>query len=125
MTLGCGGYGGNITKDNISPRHLLNIKARRVRGHAGDRSNACATGVLGLRFPRARRPPKAGVGEAGGDNFGRENDQFLPGGARVPVAAGRLVSPPLVSKASEGRAPAPVVDKPADFVCEDDVGQRV
>src|SRR3954452_6708956 len=25
MTLGCGGYGGNITSDNISPRHLLNI----------------------------------------------------------------------------------------------------
>ena len=26
MTLGCGGSGGNITSDNISPRHLLNIK---------------------------------------------------------------------------------------------------
>src|SRR5690349_11564489 len=26
MTLGCGGYGGNITSGNISPRHLLNIK---------------------------------------------------------------------------------------------------
>ena len=26
MTLGCGGFGGNITSDNITPRHLLNIK---------------------------------------------------------------------------------------------------
>lgn len=26
LTLGCGGFGGNITSDNISPRHLLNIK---------------------------------------------------------------------------------------------------
>jgi acetaldehyde dehydrogenase (acetylating) len=26
MTLGCGGFGGNITSDNIGPRHLLNIK---------------------------------------------------------------------------------------------------
>ncbi|NOT26636.1 MAG: aldehyde dehydrogenase family protein, partial [Acidobacteria bacterium] len=26
MTLGCGGWGGNITSDNIGPRHLLNIK---------------------------------------------------------------------------------------------------
>ena len=26
MTLGCGGYGGNITSDNISTLHLLNIK---------------------------------------------------------------------------------------------------
>jgi acetaldehyde dehydrogenase (acetylating) len=26
MTLGCGAYGGNITSDNISPMHLINIK---------------------------------------------------------------------------------------------------
>src|SRR5918992_1776869 len=26
MTLGCGGWGGNITSDNIGPRHLLNLK---------------------------------------------------------------------------------------------------
>ncbi len=26
LTLGCGGYGGNITSDNITPRHLINIK---------------------------------------------------------------------------------------------------
>ena len=26
MTLGCGGFGGNITSDNITPRHLLNVK---------------------------------------------------------------------------------------------------
>src|SRR5262245_64354344 len=26
MTLGCGGWGGNITSDDISPRHLINIK---------------------------------------------------------------------------------------------------
>src|SRR5436309_2967664 len=26
MTLGCGGFGGNITSDNISPKHLLKIK---------------------------------------------------------------------------------------------------
>lgn len=33
LTLGCGGYGGNITSDNITPRHLLNIKrlARELR----------------------------------------------------------------------------------------------
>ena len=26
MTLGCGGWGGNITSDNISPKHLLNMR---------------------------------------------------------------------------------------------------
>src|SRR5688500_13157275 len=30
MTLGCGGPGGNITSDNISPRHLLNLKIGRA-----------------------------------------------------------------------------------------------
>ena len=37
MTLGCGGHGGNITSDNISPRHLLNIKriAYEVRPRPG------------------------------------------------------------------------------------------
>ena len=34
MTLGCGGFGGNITSDNITPRHLLNIKTAGVRGAA-------------------------------------------------------------------------------------------
>ena len=34
MTLGCGSYGGNITSDNITPFHLLNIKrlAYEIRG---------------------------------------------------------------------------------------------
>ena len=35
MTLGCGGYGGNITSDNISPRHLLNIKRLAYEIDAG------------------------------------------------------------------------------------------
>ena len=36
MTLGCGGYGGNITSDNISPRHLLNIKRLAYEIIAGE-----------------------------------------------------------------------------------------
>ena len=34
MTLGCGSYGGNITSDNITPLHLINVKrlAYEVRG---------------------------------------------------------------------------------------------
>src|SRR4029078_5273126 len=26
MTLGCGSWGGNVTSDNISPRHLMDVK---------------------------------------------------------------------------------------------------
>ncbi|HKY32000.1 MAG TPA: aldehyde dehydrogenase family protein [Candidatus Polarisedimenticolia bacterium] len=37
MTLGCGALGGNITSDNIMPRHLLNVKrlAFEIRPFAG------------------------------------------------------------------------------------------
>src|SRR3954465_13602900 len=44
MTLGCGGYGGNITSDNISPKHLLNIKrlAWEIRPATTARSTAAA-----------------------------------------------------------------------------------
>ncbi len=38
MTLGCGGYGGNITSDNITPRHLLNIKRLAYEIIAGCRA---------------------------------------------------------------------------------------
>src|SRR5215212_2276726 len=51
MTLGCGGYGGNITSDNISPRHLLNIKrlAYEITPAANrfDRSSAAAKPMIG------------------------------------------------------------------------------
>ena len=48
LTLGCGGLGGNITSDNISPRHLLNVKrlAYEVRRRLDRRG--------------AARPPPAG-----------------------------------------------------------------
>jgi hypothetical protein len=47
MTLGCG-WGGNITSDNISPRHLLNLK----RWHVSGRLSRVACRV---RPPRPRR----------------------------------------------------------------------
>jgi acetaldehyde dehydrogenase (acetylating) len=102
MTLGCGGYGGNITSDNISPRHLLNIKrlayevtatATAQAGTAPDAVQA-ATGVSAETL--ARRV-NAFLGQRG----------FSPS-ASVP---GSTPAPP---------GPA-TVEAPLDFVCEDDV----
>src|SRR5258705_469407 len=42
MTLGCGGWGGNITSDNISPRHLLNIKRLAYELRPAVRSSAAS-----------------------------------------------------------------------------------
>ena len=44
MTLGCGAYGGNITSDNITPLHLINIKRAGVR----DSPSRSASGVGGV-----------------------------------------------------------------------------
>jgi acetaldehyde dehydrogenase (acetylating) len=48
MTLGCGGFGGNITSDNISPKHLLNIKRLAYETRPVTRAaSAAATGASG------------------------------------------------------------------------------
>ncbi len=85
MTLGCGGYGGNITSDNISPRHLLNIK--RLAYEVSPASN---------RFERASRPPaEAGVNptppaETGvsAAALGARIDQFLGSRGYRPDVSG-------------------------------------
>jgi acetaldehyde dehydrogenase (acetylating) len=55
MTLGCGGWGGNITSDNISPRHLLNIKrlAYEVRPAVGALKPVTSTGASREANPAA------------------------------------------------------------------------
>lgn len=125
MTLGCGGYGGNITSDNISPRHLLNIKriayetnpapARRVETAAP----AAASGL-----PKAPAPPRPPGGIAAG-SLARRIDQFLASrGYTPPIAATPGQAEPEVT---EVRLKPDVtgVEKAAEFVCEDDVRQAV
>ena len=126
MTLGCGGFGGNITSDNISPRHLLNIK--RVAYEL--RSAARVPGS-----PQVPNVPKAGFGEVPGspelpqapakpapdpiaaDVLTQRIDRFLHGrGIASPSASG---PPHEVSKGQ--KAP----QEPEKFVCEDDVRQAV
>src|SRR6187431_2296360 len=59
MTLGCGGWGGNITSDNISPRHLLNIKrlAYEVRPAVGSSATSARDQAPVVRLPKAPTPP--------------------------------------------------------------------
>src|SRR6187401_2275528 len=57
MTLGCGGWGGNITSDNISPRHLLNIKRLAYEVRPAAPSATMAAGATSA--PRSLPLPKA------------------------------------------------------------------
>jgi len=108
MTLGCGGWGGNITSDNISPRHLLNIK--RVAYEL--------TPVEGVRPTPERAPAPVATSKAGlsPEVLGRRIDQFLASRG-IPSAQ----APPAgVPPAADSKPP-----RPAEFVCEEDVRQAV
>jgi acetaldehyde dehydrogenase (acetylating) len=114
MTLGCGGYGGNITSDNISPRHLLNIK--RLAYEVTPAAN---------RFEKTPPATAATAIPAGvtADALNRRIDAFLgargyrPEAQHPPQAPAASASAPLPA-ASSAPAASPT---PLDFVCEDDV----
>jgi acetaldehyde dehydrogenase (acetylating) len=128
MTLGCGAAGGNITSDNISPLHLINLK--RV-----------AYGVRDVAAPAPGSFQKSSAVAAAAGNGSRATiekivDQWLghrqPSSPAVmdrrssepPVAASAPVAPPLASF-KELESAKPKVEKkdtkPVGFVCEDDV----
>jgi acetaldehyde dehydrogenase (acetylating) len=116
MTLGCGGYGGNITSDNISPKHLLNIK--RVAYEISPAANRFERGAgASAKSPAApTRPPEpAGIGA---DVLSRKIDQFL--GSRGYRSPEPPASAPLIGKSAAGGEPESS-PKPLDFVCEEDV----
>ena len=122
MTLGCGGYGGNITSDNISPKHLLNIKrlayeivpwvSRSTREAREGASREMATTAAPVSSPSA----PAGVPPAGINArvLSRRIDEFL--GTRGYRAEGRAGSS-VETPSSEVPPHEPLLE----FVCEEDV----
>ena len=111
MTLGCGGYGGNITSDNITPRHLLNVK--RLAYETRPIARAIAA-------PETARPPLPKVPDT------------APPPTGVDAAAIRHQVDTMI--AARSGAPRPEASSPTadqtepsvvDFVCEEDVRQAV
>ncbi len=111
MTLGCGGYGGNITSDNITPRHLINIKRLAYeitpasRAEPAPRAEAVATA----------RPPAIDA-----STLANRVDVFL----RTRGLASGQSPPPEpapVETSQDGVQPS----APVEFVCEDDVRQAM
>ena len=117
LTLGCGGYGGNITSDNITPMHLLNVK--RLAYEVTPAGSKPADGFVGwpaVELPVLPPPPPAAPGVSG-ESLLRHIDQFFSsrGGVAAPAAAPAAVPAGAV----------PLASKPVDFVCEDDVRQAI
>jgi hypothetical protein len=128
MTLGCGGWGGNITSDNIGPRHLLNLKRLAYetrpavdtykgsdRGQRGVRVDS-DPGLSPGRLPKAPAVPKtAGISAQA---LAARIDEFLE--SRGYRATERTVDP-----APAAAAPAAHDSTPLEFVAESDVRDAV
>jgi len=138
MTLGCGSWGGNVTSDNVSPLHLMDIKrvAFETRPVKSVRP-AVATQKVAQPATTAKEPAVAG-GKIDRQEIAAIVDRFLAG-KRVEPSSSPLPTPVIESEAGSMYAappprpapppPAPPpVAKPAtngakavDFVSEDDV----
>jgi len=114
MTLGCGGWGGNITSDNITPRHLLNIKrlAYELRP-AMKPGSGTDPGSRPTLLPKPPfRPESAGIPA---QTLAARIDSFLESrGYRAPADKGKDDHSRNVQSGGS-------VESPAAFVCEDDV----
>jgi acetaldehyde dehydrogenase (acetylating) len=138
MTLGCGGWGGNITSDNISPRHLLNIKRLAYEVRPAIPSGARVSMAARIDAPATPLPQAPAIPVSKGIStpalaaridaflsargYRREDERpsAAPPAEPAPLAptTGPL-SPPPTSAAQPSTPAQP--DLPADFVCEDDV----
>ena len=148
MTLGCGSWGGNVTSDNVSPLHLMDIKrvAFETRPVKSARPAVGVQAVASAPQTSATAPAVAG-GKIDRQEIAAIVDRFLAG-KRVdaPTAASPLPKPEIEAEAgSMYTAPAPrppkvvePVSKPAaaapstngnktavDFVSEDDVKRAI
>jgi acetaldehyde dehydrogenase (acetylating) len=127
MTLGCGAPGNNITSDNISPLHLINLK--RV-----------AYGVRDLAETSRKPQTKAAIATTPVQTATRPViekvvDQWLSGHRSAsPVPAPQPappVAPPLESFRQLDPSPAEPAktagkeSRPVPFVCEDDVRNAI
>jgi acetaldehyde dehydrogenase (acetylating) len=125
MTLGCGAAGGNITSDNISPLHLINLK--RVAYGVRD-VEASPAETIGVRSAIEKvvdswlgaRPVAKAVAAV---------SSSVPVSPPVALPVAASVAPPVAPPLQSFRElePGPAVktaqkeNAPAAFVCEEDV----
>lgn len=130
LSLGCGTPGNNITSDNISPMHLLNIKRLAYERRP---LNVAEAGKVTARPrsepvpPAAARQVSASVVAALSPEISRLIDRLAvaraagnPAPAAAPSAASAFPVPAPPERPPAARSPRPV-----DFVSEEDVRQAL
>jgi acetaldehyde dehydrogenase (acetylating) len=81
MTLGCGSWGGNVTSDNVSPLHLMDIKrvAFEVRPVKSARPAVAAAGMSSPKSAPVGAPIAASAAKIGREEIAAIVDRFLAG----------------------------------------------
>ncbi len=137
MTLGCGSWGGNVTSDNISPLHLMDIK--RVAFETRPVTNPNNAPLQPIVTVMPQPAPQVAQLLPGGSNpapkleraaIANLVERFLA--ARQPQTPTPQLNPPPAPPAPIVHPPpAPAAPPPAPkpqavpFVCEDDVRQAL
>lgn len=132
MTLGCGSWGGNVTSDNVSPIHLMDIK--RVAFETRPVGNT-ASRVAQASTVNPSKPVQTPKRQVPREEIVRLVDRFLS--SKVPVAEGPETEKVANGEQSAGKPDSPVKTiihelkpqnprngakpDPVDFVSEDDV----
>jgi hypothetical protein len=145
MTLGCGSWGGNVTSDNVSPLHLMDIKrvAFETRPVQSKRPAAAAQPTaMTSPLPAAKKsaPVAATASPAATPKVSREEiaaivDRFLANRPEttptpLPSPPPRVEVPTPPRPANGGNAagaaePSRNGRQAADFVSEDDVKRAI
>jgi len=137
MTLGCGTYGNNITTDNITPLHLIQVKrvawemTEFFPSWMHDQEQPARAGVVSVpvteivdaylaarAMGRGPRPKPAGNPAPPASNPAPAEP--APSAAAPPEPS-RPSSPPAEPRAPRQEKPSRPLPKPVEFVCEQDV----
>jgi acetaldehyde dehydrogenase (acetylating) len=135
MTLGCGSWGGNVTSDNVSPIHLLDIKRvafeTKPVNRLADGSKPSAVRTPQMEGPKVK--PKREQIAAIVDQFLSKKLQEAP--APVPAPVEEPIVPPAESSSPvktvihelrpQSLTENGVKRDPVDFVSETDVRDAI
>lgn len=126
MTLGCGSWGGNVTSDNISPLHLMDIKrvAFETRPVTGSGAESIPAPIMTPPAPPAPQPVDRAAIASLVDHFLTARKPIAPPPpSAAPVAA--PTPPPQTAPPVNAAPPIKNAPRAVDFVCEEDVKRAV
>jgi acetaldehyde dehydrogenase (acetylating) len=125
MTLGCGSWGGNVTSDNISPMHLMDIK--RVAFETKPVNFRTAASNISPResLARPKRPSREDIAAIVDSFLSKKIAEMPAPGPSKPEPPPAVVQTIVHEITPENAVQKPVPLETVDFVSEDDVRRAV